>query len=164
LAGVDPALIRHFFGDKATLFATTVADRTTIPEILVASLQGDPDTVGARLTETYLGLWEEPETRRVLLALVRSATTSPRAAVMLQDVLGSRIRVTAAGNPPDNEQMRRVGLAGAHLFGVAMARHVMQLSPLNTMAYATLVSEVAPTIQRYLTDTHHESINRTRRR
>ena len=41
-AGVDPALIRHFFDDKDTLFATVIADRTIIFQQLAASLPGDP--------------------------------------------------------------------------------------------------------------------------
>ena len=41
-AGVDPALIRHFFSDKETLFATAIADRTPIFEQLAASLAGIP--------------------------------------------------------------------------------------------------------------------------
>ena len=86
-AGVDPGLIRHFFGDKETLFATTVSDRTAIPERLAASLQGGPDDLGRRVTDAYLRLWDDPQIRPILLALVRSATTSPRAAEMLRDDL-----------------------------------------------------------------------------
>lgn len=36
-AGVDPALIRHFFKNKETLFATTMADRTVILDRLVGA-------------------------------------------------------------------------------------------------------------------------------
>ncbi|WP_426625306.1 TetR family transcriptional regulator [Leifsonia sp. McL0607] len=151
-AGVDPALIRHFFGDKETLFAATVADRTAIPARIAASLSGDPDTVGARITDTYLRLWEEPDTRPILLSLVRSAVTSPRAADMLQEVMGTLVRGGSDLEDVDDDRLRRLALAGSHLFGVAVARHVVRLPPLADASHETLVAELSPAIQRYLTD------------
>ncbi len=153
-AGVDPALIRHFFDDKDTLFATVVADRTTIPQRIAEALQGDPDGIGERLTDTYLRLWEDPESRPVLMALVRSACTSEEKAALLQDTLGNRMqdRVGEAGITGDG--LTRLGLAGTHLFGLATARHIMRFPPVATLDHHELVALVAPTIQRYLTGTH----------
>jgi AcrR family transcriptional regulator len=150
-AGVDPALIRHFFGDKDTLFATVVADRTTIMERLAGSLAGDQRSVGLRVTGTYLRLWEEPQTRPVLLAITRSATTSERAAQMLTEALGGRIRATAGH---DAERIRRIAFAGSHLFGLAIARHIIKQPSVAEMDLDQLIAQVAPTIQRYLTGNH----------
>ncbi|MGO1594117.1 MAG: TetR/AcrR family transcriptional regulator, partial [Ancrocorticia sp.] len=90
-AGVDPGLIRHFFSDKAGLFMATMADRTQISQKIAGSLHGDPSSVGERLADTYLALWEDEETRPVLLALARSATSSERAAALLLDVMKARL-------------------------------------------------------------------------
>jgi AcrR family transcriptional regulator len=150
-AGVDPALIRHFFGGKDTLFAAVVADRTTIMERLAGSLAGDQRSAGLRVAGTYLRLWEDPQTRPVLLAITRSATTSERAAQMLTEALGGKIRA-AAGQ--DAERTRRVALAGSHLFGLAVARHIIKQPSLAEMDLDQLIAQVAPTIQRYLTGNH----------
>jgi AcrR family transcriptional regulator len=150
-AGVDPALIRHFFGGKDTLFATVVADRTIIMERLAGSLAGDQRTAGLRVTGTYLRLWEEPQTRPVLLAVVRSAATSERAAQMLTEALGGQIR-TNAGD--DTEHIRRITFVGSHLFGLAFARHVIKQPSVAEMDLDQLIAQVAPTIQRYLTGNH----------
>jgi AcrR family transcriptional regulator len=150
-AGVDPALIRHFFADKDTLFTTVVADRTTIFDRLAGSFAGDEQSVGVRVSDTYLRLWEEPQTRPVLLAIVRSATTSNRAAQMLVEALGGRIQ-TQVGT--DAERIRHISLAGSHLFGLAVARHIIKQPPIAEMDLDDLVAQVAPTIQRYLTGTH----------
>lgn len=150
-AGVDPALIRHFFTDKETLFATTMADRTTIPQRMAAALAGDEATLGARMTDAYLQLWEEPDTRPVLLGLVRSAMTSEHATEILVEVLGSRLRANADAPVLDSSRTRGVALAGAHLFGVAIARHVLRIPTLVDMPHAELVAEIAPTVQKYLT-------------
>ncbi|GAA4173128.1 TetR family transcriptional regulator [Gryllotalpicola koreensis] len=152
-AGVDPALIRHFFGDKDNLFATTVADRTAIPQRIAESLAGDLDTIGRRVTDAYLRMWEEDDTRPVLLSLVRSAVTSDRAAEMLLEILGSRARSTEMNADFTDERMRRIALAAAHLFGIAVARHVIKIPPIAELSHDTLVDDVSPAIQRYLTGT-----------
>lgn len=149
-AGVDPALIRHFFGDKDGLFAATLADRTMIPARLAASLAGDPADVGRRMTDTYLRLWEQEDTRPILLALVRSAVTTDRAGEMLVEIMGGAIRDDSGAAALDDGRLRRIALAGAHLFGVAFARNVLRLPPLVQLGHAELVDEVSPAIQRYL--------------
>jgi AcrR family transcriptional regulator len=151
-AGVDPALIRHFFGDKDTLFATVVADRTIIFERLAASLPGDRASLGQRVADTYLRLWEQPQTQPILMAIVRSAMTSDKAAQMLRGALANRI--SAHAGEPDRDRARLLALAGSHLFGLAVARHIIKVPAIAQLAHEDLVAQVAPTIQRYLTGTH----------
>jgi AcrR family transcriptional regulator len=151
-AQVDPALIRHFFKDKDTLFATVVADRTTVFERLAESLTGDPATLGHRLTDTYLRLWEEPETGPILMAIARSATTSERAAEMLRTALSSSIRNRTG--EPNSEHALRLALAGSQLFGLAVARHIIKVPALAQPELDDLITQVAPTVQRHLTGAH----------
>ncbi|VXB05627.1 TetR/AcrR family transcriptional regulator [Arthrobacter sp. 9AX] len=153
-AGVDPALIRHFFGDKETLFASTVADRTAIPQRLVDALTGDPAQLGRRVTDTYLKLWEDPETQPVLQALVRSATTSDRAAAMLREVLGARLLSQEILPGFDEDRIRRLAICASHLLGIAVARYIIKLPAISALPRDALMDEVAPTIQRYLTGQH----------
>lgn len=153
-AGVDPALIRHFFGDKETLFATTVADRTTIPGRILGAFAGDASQLGHRVADTYLRLWEDPDMRPILQALVRSATTSERAAAMLKEVLGARIRSEGSQLDFDDEQMQRVALAAAHMLGIAIARYIIKMPAVAAQSHDALVAEIAPTIHRYLTGQH----------
>jgi AcrR family transcriptional regulator len=147
-AGVDPALIRHFFGDKERLFATVVADRTSVYERLAAALPGDTRGRGRRVTDTYLGLWEARDTGPVLMAVARSAMTSENAARMLRDALGGKVR--AQVGDLDAAHSQRLAIAGAHLFGVAVARHILKVPAIAELEHEDLVAHVAPTIQRYL--------------
>lgn len=150
-AGVDPGLIRHFFGDKESLFIATVGDRTLIPERMSSSYAGDPHQAGRRITENYLRMWDEPATRPLLLAVVRSASTSQLAVAMMRDMLGARISETT-GLAPDDPRMQSLALAASHLLGVAFARHVVQLPALVALDRDALVDLIAPTVQRYLDD------------
>ncbi|WP_344427468.1 TetR/AcrR family transcriptional regulator [Pseudonocardia ailaonensis] len=151
-AGVDPALIRHFFGSKDDLFDATLEVPHQLVERIKAELAGEPEGLGERLTRTYLGLWEDPATSGPLLALMRSAVTSEPAAERLRAMLGRRLfaEVPALLGRSDGEV--RAALIGAHLVGVALARHVVRLPPVAELDLDTLVSYCAPAIGRYLTE------------
>lgn len=151
-AGVDSAMIRHFFGNKATLFVTTMADRTVIPERMGAALTGPPESLGIRLADAYLRLWEADDTRPILLGLVRSAMTSSQGAALLLEVIGGRIQEIAPFPAGADGRMRGFAFAATHLFGVAVGRHILQLPMLAGMSREEIVEAVGPTIQRYLTE------------
>lgn len=150
-AGVDTGLIRHFFGDKNGLIAATVAEGSTAPDRLADALSGDPHTMGTRLTETYFALWEAPDTGPTLEAVLRSATSSPKAMDLLRTTLGPRIQNRLLGAEADPARTTGAALAVSHLMGVALARYVIKAEPLAALDLTTLVGLVAPTVQRYLT-------------
>lgn len=149
-AGVDTALIRHFFGDKPGLIAATLSEGTTAPGQLAAALRGDPATVGERLAETYFGLWESPETGPTIAAIFRSAVTSPEAMDLLRDTFGPQMQDQILG---DEANPQGAALAIAHLMGVAVGRYVIKAEPLTAMTRDELVHVVAPVVQHYLTGT-----------
>ncbi len=143
-AGVDPALIRHFYVNKSTLFATVVSD-SVVPKRLLAAFEGDHEGLGARLADSYLELWEHEGTRAILLAVVRSATTSEQAAALLAELMGAQIATLGTGT----SELGFV-LAASHLFGLSVARHVIKVPVVARAERATLVAAIAPTIQHYL--------------
>lgn len=153
-AGVDPALIRHFFGDKATLFAASLAEYMTVPERMWNAFKGDPAHIGSRIVDTYLRLWEDDETRHIMMALVRSASTSDNAAEMLKMVLGSRVRGAPQLAEADPDQSKRVAIVASHMLGIGFTRYVLKLPDVASRSHEDLVAEIGPTIQRYLTATH----------
>ncbi len=150
-AGVDPGLIRHFFGDKESLFATTVADRTVIPQRIAEALAGPPESIGVRVADTYLSLWEDEQTRPIFEGLVRTAITSTHGIGMLLDVIGGRVQQTTPFPPGREGRMRGIALTSSHLFGVAVARYILRVPMLVDMPRDELISAIAPTLQRYLT-------------
>lgn len=150
-AGVDPALIRHFFTGKEGLFAATIADRTTIPERMIAAFSGDADTVGHRLANVYFDLWEDDETGPMLRAMVRTALTSVSGADLLRELMSAKIAdsVDLAGDP---ERALRMALVGSHLLGVATARYLVGVEPVTRIERDHLVEILAPVLKRYLTE------------
>lgn len=149
-AGVDPALIRHFFGHKEGLFVATMANRTVIPKRMAAAVMGPPETLGADATDAYLRLWDDDETRPILMGLVRSAMTSDHGAELLIEIITGQIQGQAIPDMTDQRKVRGFALAVSHLFGIAMARHILRIPPIPDIPHDELVATVAPVIQGYL--------------
>ena len=151
-AGVDPALVHHYFGTKRRLFLTVMSLPFDAASLQSRLLGPGRDGVGERLVRFFLDLWDEqPGVRPILTGLVRSAMTGPDAAVLLRDFLGRQglFRLVAA-IAPDQAHFRAV-LVGSHLIGLAMARYIVGLEPLASADSEQLVAAMGPTIERYLT-------------
>ncbi|MET3988343.1 TetR family transcriptional regulator [Streptomyces sp. PvR034] len=151
-AGVDPALVHHYFGTKDDLFAATI-EMSVDPAVVVPAVIGaGPDGIGERLARYFLGIWENPATRAPLLAVIRSALTHEAAAKVLRQLILRRVleRVAADLNVPD--PTFRAELAASHMVGIAILRYVVQVEPLASADPEDIVALVAPTLQRYLTE------------
>jgi AcrR family transcriptional regulator len=102
-AGVDAALVHHYFGTKQQLFVAAMELPIDFAVVAPALLQGPPDGVGERFVRFALGLWDRPEVRPLLLGMVRSATTDPVARSMLRRLLeeGPLLALATALDRPD---------------------------------------------------------------
>ena len=152
-AGVDPALVHHYFGTKEQVFAAAIemsfAPAQDMPSALAG---GGPEGMGERVARFMLRIWENPVTREPLLAVVRSAVTNDTAAAVFRSLVSRTVLARVAGelDVPDPEY--RVQLAAAQLVGIIMLRHVVKVEPIASADPERLVAMVAPTLQRYLTD------------
>ena len=86
-AGVDGALIHHFFASKEGVFAAAIEDTFAPSEMLPPVLQAGAEGMGERLVRTFLNKWEEPTTDQQLLAVLRSAVSNEEAAQLLRNFL-----------------------------------------------------------------------------
>src|ERR1700730_17173522 len=88
-AGVDPALVHHFFGTKERLFAAAMRLPLIPGEMIDAALapgaRNPAQSLGEHLVRTVLGAWDVTELRDMFLGLLRSAVTSEQAAAMLRE-------------------------------------------------------------------------------
>ncbi|MET7477058.1 TetR family transcriptional regulator [Streptomyces sp. NPDC005648] len=151
-AGVDPALVHHYFGTKERVFEAAIevafAPALNAPEAIA---DGPLDGVGERLTRFILGVWESPATRAPLLAILRSAVNNETAAAVFRRLVASQLmrRVASQLDAPDAEL--RVELAAAQLVGCAMLRYVIKVEPLASADVEQLIARVAPVVQGHLT-------------
>jgi hypothetical protein len=87
----------------------------------------------------------------VLVALLRSATTSEHAAALLRDFIGSQVLSRVATALGVQGAQMRVTMMSSQLIGIAMLRYILRFEPLASAPAETIVSAYAPTLQRYLT-------------
>jgi AcrR family transcriptional regulator len=148
-AGVDPALVHHYFGTKEQVFVAAMQLPFQPGEMLPQVLAGDPDGLGERLVRLFLGAWDSPEFRAPMLGMLRSAMTGEQGAAMLREFVGTALigRVAEALGPVDP---LRVQAAAAHMVGVVILRHVIRLEPLASASVDDVVALIAPAVQRHL--------------
>jgi AcrR family transcriptional regulator len=151
LAGVDPALVHHYFGTKQELFVAAVQLPVNPVEHLMAVLAEDPDQAGRRMAETFLSIWDHAADRSPLLALVRSAVGDEHAAAMLREFITEELLGQIAVRLGGPDARLRATLIGSQIIGLAMARYIVKVEPLASAPPAQIVAAVGPTLQRYLT-------------
>src|SRR5262249_43550482 len=101
-AGVDPALVHHYFGTKDELFLATVQAPMDPSAIIIKALEGGPDELPERLLRAFLSVWDNPVTGTAVLAVVRSAVQHDWSARMLREFVSARIiRRVLASAPVD---------------------------------------------------------------
>ncbi|MCX5398788.1 TetR family transcriptional regulator [Streptomyces sp. NBC_00102] len=151
-AGVDAALVHHYFGTKDEVFAAAV-ELSFEPALVIPQILGGPvEGVGERMARYFISVWENPVSRAPLLAIVRSALTHEAAAEVLRTFVLGRLleRIAAELHVPD--PTFRAEVAASHMIGIAMLRYVVRTEPLASADPERIVALVAPSIQRYLAE------------
>ncbi|MFJ9431191.1 TetR family transcriptional regulator [Streptomyces sp. NPDC101490] len=151
-AGVDPALVHHYFGTKDEVFAAAVEVSFEPTTVVPAILDGPRDAIGERLARFFVGVWENPASRAPLLAIVRSALTHEAAAKVLRAFVLRRLLERIADELDVPDPKFRAELAASHMIGIAILRYVIRVEPLASADPEDIVAQVAPTLQRYLTE------------
>ncbi|MEV3984431.1 TetR family transcriptional regulator [Nonomuraea sp. NPDC049758] len=150
-AGVDVALLAHYFGNKDGLFAATLQLPDQAVQQIQRAFDGPVGELGERLARTYLSLWEDPGLAGALRATVASAFAHEGAREQLRALLTAALPEDVRSLLPGDDPDLRLVLAFNHLFGIALGRHLLGLPALADRDLPTLLAAVAPTVQHYLT-------------
>lgn len=148
-AGVNPALVHHFFGSKEQVFIAALNVPIDPSAVIDLITQGPRDQIGERIIRLFLGLWSAPDTRQTFFALVRSVAGNEQVASLIRQFLEHTIvgPVSAALDLPP---LRLTGAASQGI-GLAMARYVIRVEPLASATDDEVVALVAPALQHYFT-------------
>lgn len=148
-AGVDPALVRHYFADKAELFVVAMRPIPRDDPRIAAIVTADRATIGRTFMETFVGLWDDPELNPRLRAILVSALTSPDVAAQARSIMLGELLMRITGEEADGGV--RASAAASQLVGLAVGRYLLRLPGLVDLSRDELVATFAPTMQRYLT-------------
>ncbi|MGB5937402.1 MAG: TetR family transcriptional regulator [Ornithinimicrobium sp.] len=150
-AGVDASLVAHYFGTKQKLFAHVVEmpiDPARAVPLLVA---GPRNEVGHRVATFLLGMIDDPHVRVRAVSLIRAASTNPEAAAIMRERLTEQLLEPLAAAINADQPKFRAAMVMSQTVGLIMARHVVQLEPLEQAERADLIVVLAPVYQHYFT-------------
>ncbi len=155
-AGVDAALVHHYYGSKERLFAAAMQLPLVPSEVITAALtQRDPgESLGTHMVRTALSVWESAEIRDAFLTMLRSALTSEQAAATLREFITEAILrplASAADGGVAERTPFRASLVATQMLGLALGRYLLRFEPVAGATADELAVAVGPTIDRYLT-------------
>lgn len=149
-AGVDAALVHHYFGSKHELFVAAVELPLDPRERLNAAISGDADGVGERLVRTVLGAWDDPELQERLIAVVRSSLAPDGERLLSEAFIPAFFAPVLLPLMPDHPE-KRLTLIVSQVLGMLLSRYILSIEPIASLPSEEVVAAVGPTIQRYCT-------------
>ncbi|MXP24101.1 TetR family transcriptional regulator [Gordonia sp. HNM0687] len=149
-AGVDPALIHHYFGTKNDLLVAALRPEVDVSTVFAGIAEADT-SVGCEFVHRVVDLWEsDPQQRARAVALLRIAVTHEEIADRLREFfLGVATGVLGQFVHADQLE-RRVALVMSQMLGLVLARYVMRVPGIAEASAAELSRWVGPTIDNYL--------------
>ncbi|GAA4158762.1 TetR family transcriptional regulator [Gryllotalpicola daejeonensis] len=151
-AGVDAALVHHYFDGKADLLAAAIEFPVRPDRLLDQLIAGPHPELGARIVLAITTQLEDPRRRQRAVALVRAAVAnepvaSLAKAFLVREVLSRLAEVTDAADAE-----LRANLVGSQIIGLLITRYVLELEPIASASPQQLAAQLGPTLQRYLFD------------
>jgi AcrR family transcriptional regulator len=146
-AGVNPALVHHFFGSKDQVFVAALGLPFNPATLVDTVLDGPRDETAERILRLFLGLWNEERTRQPFLAVIRTVTTNPEVAAQLRQFMQTAVlaKVSAALGVP----ALRLTAVASHMMGLAVVRYILAAEPMASATDDEVVALVAPVLQHY---------------
>lgn len=150
-AGVDSALVHHYFGTKHELFAAAIRLPVS-PEVVLGAIRNTPvEELGNTLPRVLLGLWDS-DSGTALIAALRSLLAGPDVSLLqtfFHDIIGAEV-APRVDNPVGSGRIR-VQFAASQLVGIVVTRYLVGLEPMASASAEQIAATIGPTLQRYLT-------------
>ncbi|GAB1815055.1 TetR/AcrR family transcriptional regulator [Mycobacterium sp. MUNTM1] len=150
-AGVDSALVHHYFGTKEKLFAAAVHIPIDPMDIIGQLREMPVDELGYRIPSMLLPLWDS-EIGAAFIATLRSILAGEEISLFrtfIEDVI--TVEIGARVDNPPGSGTTRVQFVASQLVGVVMARYILRLEPFASLPPEQIAQMIAPNLQRYLT-------------
>ncbi len=149
-AGVDPALVHHYFGTKDELFLAALELPVDPRKLLLPAVAGGPDGAAERMLRVFLSVWDDPEMQVRLVAVVRGVLDAEGERLLREGFLPVILVPVGKALGIDRPELR-MPVVSSQIVGLVMMRYVIRVEPLASLSADEVVAIYAPTIQRYLT-------------
>jgi AcrR family transcriptional regulator len=150
-AGVDSALVHHYFGTKERLFAAAVHVPIDPMDVIGPLREVPVEELGYAIPSMLLPLWDS-EAGAALVATLRSilaGTEMNLFRTFIQDLIA--VEVGPRVDDPPGSGIVRIQYVASQWVGVVMARYILKLEPFASLPAEQIARTIAPNLQRYLT-------------
>ncbi len=151
-AGVDPALVHHYFAGKASLFVAAMAlpfDPRSVQDLTSSS---SSMSLGARIITGFLTMWDEAEgTGSSFAACMAGMAASTSVADAMREFVAERVWQNSPANPGDSASLtrQRRALVSSQLMGLAFTRYILRVPPISTATPRQIGRWAGATLDRY---------------
>lgn len=149
-AGVDAALVHHYFGTKDDLFLAALQLPVDPRVALAPAIAEGPDGAGERMLRVFLSVWDDPELQLPLLGVVRGVVEPDGQRLLRDGFLPAVLGPVGVALGIDRPELR-MPLLASQVLGLILVRYVLAVEPVASMSADEVVAIYAPTLQRYLT-------------
>ena len=154
-AGVDPALVHHYFDGKPSLFMAAMGlpfdPRDVKAHSEVKDVSGSHSM--PRTIEVFLTRWDQAEgSGSSFSSCIAAMAASPRVADAMREFVSERVWSTITPIDGEDEALvaRRRALMSSQLMGLAFVRYLLRVPPLSTASPREIGRWVGPTLERYV--------------
>lgn len=149
-AGVDAALVHHYFGSKDDLFLAALALPVDPRVLLADAVTGPLEDAPERLLRTFLSVWDDPALQPALLATIRRVL-EPGGDRLIRDGFLPVVIVPIGERLGVDRPATRMPLVAGQVMGLILGRYVLRLEPVASMVADDVVAVYAPLLHRLLT-------------
>lgn len=149
-AGVDSALVHHYFDGKSDLFAATLEAPLRPDRVLEVVLAGPREAVGESIVRYLVTRLDDDKSARRMVVILRTALGGGPGTRMVREFLVSEVlsKLAALSDLPDAEL--RAELAAAQLVGLMLTRYALRLDPVAGAPADELARRIGPVVQWHL--------------
>lgn len=148
-AGVDPALVHHYFADKHALFLAALSISFDPVAVVRRVASEGPDHVGQRIITTAMEIWESPMGATMIGAMrgdsVMFGAFGPYIVEQIVKAAMAALQITR------DEAQERAALLQAVMTGLVFSRYIMCVDPVASLPRELLIRDLAPILQHIIT-------------
>jgi AcrR family transcriptional regulator len=153
-AGVDPALVHHYFDGKASLFVAAMALPFDPAQVAGHAPGADESgSIGAGIVLGFLTMWDKAEgSGSSFASCVAAMASSASVADAMREFVAERVWKGKPVLSDETEAMtlRRRTLVSSQLMGLALTRYILRMPPVSTASPAEIARWAGPTLDTYL--------------
>ena len=162
-AGVDPALVHHYFDGKASLFVAAMAlpfdprhvqeQTSSAGSVSASAFASSGTSIGAEIIVGFLTMWDEAEgSGSSFAACVAGMAASTSVADAMREFVAERVWQNSPTNPGESAALtrQRRALVSSQLMGLAFTRYILRVPPVSTAAPRQIARWAGPTLDRYI--------------